>query len=120
MYHISETIKILPTVCWVLLGSLTLFMEVRIFAEQLTLQPQPVPGRDGFIQPPGQGYEYFVSAQNIVYLRQKSKRVYHVYVVKGEPPASVSIKKDKFGRYFSLRANTTSEAESIIDQAYNL
>lgn len=61
------------------------------------------------------GYEYYTESGEILRIRHTFGSLFKVYVF-GYCP--VTTKKDRLGTYFSVRARSASEAESIIDGIY--
>lgn len=118
-YNISKTLEILPYMAYGLLGIIWIFLEIKNYRGHVTEGPVAEPGREGFIPPPGEGYEYYVSSNNICYILQKAKNRFKVYVVRGENP-SVNLKRDKYGTYFNARCQDAGAAEKIVDIAYGM
>lgn len=118
-YNISRTLEILPYLSWAILFVGLCFLEVKNYREQLSEAPVPEPGRGGFVPPPGEGYEYYVSAESIVYILKKAKRLYRIYVVQGKTPNAM-IKHDRFGSYFIVRCDSSAVAENIIDRSFQV
>lgn len=118
-YNISRTLEIMPYLSYIILFIVWLCIETKCYKEQLSDDPQPEPGRENFILPPGDGYEYYVSANSIVYILRKAKRRFRIYVIYGESPG-VRMKKDKYGRYFNVRCQDAGSAERIIDKAFGM
>lgn len=75
-------------------------------------------GRGGFIPPSGDGYEYFVDSTRIVYVFQRAKNKFRIYLIQGDAP-NVSMKHDKHGQYFTVRSESTATAEKIIDNTFH-
>lgn len=61
------------------------------------------------------GYEYYTENGEVLRIRHTFGSLYKVYVF-GYCP--ISTKEDRLGTYFSVRARSASEAESIIDGIY--
>lgn len=116
MYDISKTLEILPYLSWGLLAVVLAVLEFKNFREQLSDGPTAEPGRGGFIPPPGDGYEYYVSASTIVYILKKYG-AYRVYVVQGDNP-NAKLKHDRYGTFFCARGADTGTIEKIVDAAY--
>lgn len=116
-YNIARTMTVFPYICYGILGVGLLMLEVRFFVSQLKVKPEPEPGRGGFVQPPGDGYEYYAAKGVITYILKKGSH-YRVYVETGSPPNGVSLRRDRYGTYFMVRAKNTAEAERIIDQTF--
>lgn len=118
-YNISRTLEVMPYISWSVLFIVWLFIEIKCYKEQLSDEPQAEPGRENFILPPGDGYEYYVSSNCIVYILRKARNRFRVYVVQGEMPG-VKIKKDQYGMYFNARCQDTGSAERIVDKAFGM
>lgn len=112
-YNISKTLEILPYVSWFLLGICLAFFEIRNYRTMLADRDIPDPSRGGFIPPPGDGYEYYAGG-SVLYILRKGPGRFRVYVVTGNDP-SVPLKKDRYGRYFSVSAGDGSAVEKIIE-----
>lgn len=115
-YNIERTLQILPGVCWAVLGIVLLFLEIKNFKEMVKDSPEA--GRGGFIPPSGDGYEYFVDSTRIVYVFQRAKNKFRIYLIQGDAP-NVSMKHDKHGQYFTVRSESTATAEKIIDNTFH-
>lgn len=118
-YNISRTLEILPYIAYSLLGIIWIILEIKNFREHVTESPVVEPGRNGFIPPPGEGYEYYVSSNNICYILQKAKNRFKIYVVCGDSPAA-KLKRDKYGTYFNARCRNAGAAEKIVDVVYGM
>lgn len=118
-YQISRTLEALPYLSWVILAVALVLLEIKSYRERQTVQPEPEPGRGGFVPPPGNGYEYFVTSGRICYILRKSKRVCRVYVVQGQNPG-VNLKHDRYGQYFTVQAQDLATAEKIVDAAFGV
>ena len=64
------------------------------------------------------GYEYFVDSTRIVYVFQRAKNKFRIYLIQGDAP-NVSMKHDKHGQYFTVRSESTATAEKIIDNTFH-
>ena len=82
------------------------------------VKDSPEAGRGGFIPPSGDGYEYFVDSTRIVYVFQRAKNKFRIYLIQGDAP-NVSMKHDKHGQYFTVRSESTATAEKIIDNTFH-
>lgn len=116
-YNIEHTLEFFPYACFVILGAMLLFFEIKNFKETLVDKPRSDPGRSGFIPPSGDGYEYYVSNSTIVYILQKAKNRFRVYLIQGNAP-NAHLKKDRHGQYFTVHCENTGTAEKIIDNAF--
>lgn len=116
-YSIERTLEFFPYACFVILGVMLLLFEIKNLKEMLIDRPRADPGRGGFIPPSGDGYEYYVSKSTIVYILQKAKNRFRVYLIQGGTP-NAQMKHDKHGHYFTVRCEDTSTAEKIIDNAF--
>lgn len=116
-YNIERTLEYFPYVCLVLLGVSLLFFEIKNIKEMLVDRPHPDLRRNGFLPPPGDGYEYYISNSTIVYILQKAKNRFRVYLIQGDSPKAHT-KHDKYGKYFTVKCENTSIAEKIIDNAF--
>lgn len=117
-YSIERTLEFLPNTASIILILVLLFLETKNLKEQLTDRSVADPGRGGFVPPSGEGYEYYISNSTIVYIFQRAKNRFRVYLIQGNSP-DVRIKHDKHGNYFTVRCEDTSTVEKIIDQAFN-
>ena len=113
-YHITKALEIMPYVTIGLLALLLLFFEIKAFRESHGDSPVGDPARGGFLPPPGDGYEYCVSAGVIVYILRKASNRFRVYLVQGDANG-VSFKRDRYGQYISLRCENAATAEKIAD-----
>lgn len=116
-YNIERTLEFFPYASWAVLVITLLFFEVKNIREMLIDRPHSEPGRGGFIPPSGEGYEYYVSNSTIVYILQKAKNRFRVYLIQGSSP-NAPMKHDKHGQYFTIRCEDTGTAEKIIDNAF--
>ena len=116
MYDISKTLEILPYLSCGLLAVVFAVLEIKSLRERISDDPTAEPGRGGFIPPPGDGYEYYVSASTIVYILKKYG-AYRVYVVQGDNP-NAELKHDRYGTFFSAHGANTGTIEKIVDAAY--
>lgn len=117
-YSIERTLEIFPYVCFFLLGVTLLFLEIKNIKEMVADRLDPNPGRGGFIPPSEEGYEYYVSNTTIVYILQKAKNRFRVYMILGDSPG-VHMRHDKYGKYFTVHCKDTGTAEKIIDKTFN-
>lgn len=117
-YNIERTLDFLPCISWGILALTLVFLEVKNLKEMLIDRPQANPGRGGFIPPSGEGYEYYVSRSTIVYILQRAKNRFRIYLIQGESP-NARMKRDKHGTYFTVRCEDTSTAEKIVDNAFS-
>ena len=115
-YSISRTLEVLPYLSWLVLGIGLILLEVKNFNGQVGDGPTPDPSRNGFIPPPGDGYEYYMKG-SILYIVRKGAKRFRVYIAKGDAP-DVKMKQDRYGRYFSVRSAECSIVEKIIEKAY--
>ncbi|MCD7748980.1 MAG: hypothetical protein LUH42_02900 [Oscillospiraceae bacterium] len=119
--YIARTMQFLPYVSLAVLVAALLFLEVKAWREQSTEEPEPEPGRAGFINPPGgEGYEYYVNGTNIVYILRKAKRRFRVYLAKTTTSPSAKVKRDRWGQYFTVRCNDAAACEHIVDAAFGM
>ena len=116
-YDIERTLEIFPYVSWGILAVTLLILEIKNFQEMLIDSPGSDSGRGGFIPPSGDGYMYYVSSSTIVYILQKAKNRFRVYLIQGNTP-NAHIKHDKHGKYFIVRCEDTGTAEKIVDNAF--
>lgn len=116
-YSIERTLEFFPYVCFVILGVTLLLFEIKNAKEMLVDKPRSDPGRGGFIPPSGEGYEYYVSNSTIVYIIQKAKNRFRIYLIQGNVP-KVHMKHDKHGQYFTIHCEDSGTAEKIIDNAF--
>ena len=117
-YSIERTLEFFPAASLVILAVMLLFFEIKNIKEMLMDRPRPEPARGGFIPPSGDGYEYYVSNSNIVYILQKARNRFRVYLIQGNTPRA-HIKCDKYGRYFTVSCEDTGTAEKIVDNAFS-
>ena len=116
-YHITKALEIMPYVSIGLLALVLVIFEVKAFREPHGDSPVGDPARGGFLPPPGDGYEYFVSAGVIVYILRKASNRFRVYLVQDArgDANGVSFKRDRYGQYISLRCENAATAEKIAD-----
>lgn len=118
-YNIERTLEFFPYACFAILGVTLLFFEIKNIKEMLIDRPHADRGRDGFIPPCGDGYEYYVTNATIVYIIQKAKNRFRVYLIKGNAPKA-HMKHDQYGQYFTVRCEDTGTAEKIVDDAFGI
>lgn len=94
-------------------------MEIKNYCEYITESSEVEPRRNGFIPPPGEGYEYYVNSNDICYILKKTKNRFKIYVVRGNIPVA-KLKRDKYGTYFNVRCRDAGAAEKIVDIAYGV
>lgn len=116
-YNIERTLEFLPYISWGILALALVLLEVKNVKEMLIDRPMADPGRGGFIPPSGDGYEYYVSRSTVVYIIQKAKNRFRIYLIQGDGP-NAHMKRDKHGAYFTVRCEDTSTAEKIVDNAF--
>ena len=118
-YDITATLAFLPQTALVILTIALVFLEVRTYLEYRTEENTLRPGtaHTGFLPPRGKGYEHFIDCDTIVYLLEKGRKSYRVYLVKGRNPAA-KVRKDKYGRYFKIHAADAAAAERIAENAF--
>lgn len=114
-YSIERLLSILPPLSWAIVLLTFLILEVKNYTESLREEPEQE--RSGFTPPPGTGYEYYVQSGTIVYLLQKARNRFRVYVIQGETP-NVPCRRDRFGRFFTISCGDNATAERMIDRAY--
>lgn len=107
--QIERTLSMMPTLCSVVLLAVFLVLELRTRGS--------VSASDGGFMPSGNGYEYFVDAQTVVYLEQHGSS-WRVYLVSGGAPF-VPMKRDRRGCYFTLNCRSSAEAEAQIDRIFH-
>ena len=104
-----NTLSMMPTVCSVVLLAVFLVLELRARGTSRASD-------DGGFLPSGNGYEYFVDADTIVYLEKHGKS-WRVYLVSGSAP-SVPLHRGRRGTYFTICCGSGAEAESQIDRIF--
>lgn len=117
-YSISRTLELMPWLAGIVLGLTWAFLEIRNFREQVSDGPDIEPGRNGFVRPPGDGYEFFVTDYTIVYVLRISTRQYRIYLVQGDVPLGVKIKHDRYGSYFKVRSRDSNFVEKIVADTF--
>ena len=110
-YNIERTLQILPGVYWAVLGIVLLFLEIKNFKEMVKDSPEA--GRGGFIPPSGDGYEYFVDSTRIVYVFQRAKNKFRIYLIQGDAPNVSMISTDSILQ-FDLKAQQQPKRLLII------
>lgn len=119
--YIARSMAFLPYVSVAALVIALILLEVKAWKETAAEEPEPEPGRNGFVVPPGgEGYEYYVNANNIVFILQKAKKRFRVYLMVADATPHVTLKHDKYGRYFNCRAADSGEVERIVDAAFEM
>jgi hypothetical protein len=63
------------------------------------------------------GYEFYTADSSLVRIHKAFGSLYKIYVY-GDCP--VLTKQDRYGNYFEVRARCTAEAESIVDDIYQV
>lgn len=118
-YDINETLRILPQISWALLAFFLILSEIRVFREYRTVEntERPETGRDGFLPPPGNGYEHYINASTVVYILRKGFNQFRVYLVRGDTP-NARLRQDKYGRYFKVRCPDEGRAERIAENLF--
>lgn len=118
-YHISRTLEILPYIAYALLGIVWITMEIKNYCDTHREPEGDTPWREGFIPPPGEGYEYYVNANSLCYILHKAKNRFKIYIIQGEQPAA-KLKRDKYGTYFNASCQNAAAAEKIVDVAFGM
>lgn len=118
-YHISRTLEILSYMAYALLGIVWIIMEIKNYCETHREPDGDTPWREGFIPPPGEGYEYYVNANSLCYILHKAKNRFKIYIIQGERPAA-KLKRDKYGTYFNASCQDAAAAEKIVDVAFGM
>lgn len=115
MYNIEYTLSIMPHICITCLLTVLVVLEVR---EGLTRHPtKSAPAIGGFIPPPGDGYEYFVSQNEILYIQKRTHTLYRVYLVHGDIE-NMKLRSDKYGNYISIHGQNTAAVEQTLDNLF--
>ena len=66
---------------------------------------------------PSGGYRYYIGAHTVLYLRQVGSCC-RAYVLEGEAPAAVTLRRCRAGIYFKVWATFPAEAEIEIERLY--
>ena len=66
---------------------------------------------------PSGGYRYYIGEHTVLYLRQSGTRC-RAYVLEGEAPAAVTLRRCRAGSYFKVWAAFPAEAEIEIERLY--
>ena len=121
-YSIEQALKIMPYVSIGLIVIILVFMEIKTFREAHADSPFDKDDEsDGFTFPPGDdGYEYYPKRGVKVYLVKKASNRYRVYLMEGEADDAdgIKFKRDRYGRYVTLRAGNAGTAEKITDRIF--
>ena len=99
-----------------------IFMEIKTFREAHADSPFDRDDEsDDFTFPPGDdGYEYYPKRGVKVFAVKKANNRYRVYLMEGEADDAdgVKFKRDRYGRYVTLRAGNAGTAEKITDRIF--
>ena len=116
MYNIEYTLSIMPHICITCLLTVLVVLEVRDALTRHSTKSAPAIG--GFIPPPGDGYEYFVSSNEILYIKKRSHTLYRVYLVHGDIKKNMNLRSDKYGNYISIHGQNTAAVEQTLDNLF--
>ena len=119
-YSMESTMAILPQICLIVLGVCLLLTELR------GERPQTVSDlisnskdegfwvrrRNDFVLPPGEGVGYSLGKSRF-YIVRRDDDLFRVYIAKGRAPSD-AVRRDRFGRYFTIRCNGVKDAMRII------
>ena len=117
-YSITKTLEVMPYISFFAILIYWVILEIKCIKQQLNEKVTVEPIRGNFIPPAGNGYEYYVNSKSVVYILQRYKKHFRIYVTEGEFPINVKIKKDKHGQYFDIRSEDCATVERIIDSTY--
>lgn len=115
MYNIEYTLSIMPHICIACLLTFLVILEVRDGLTRHSTKSAPAIG--GFSPPPGDGYEYFVSTNKILYIKKRTRTLYRVYLVRGDIK-NMRIRSDKYGNYISIHGQNTAAVEQTLDNLF--
>ena len=118
-YSIEQALQIMPYVSIALIVIILIFMEIKTFreahADSLFDRDDE---SDDFTFPPGDdGYQYYPKRGVKVFVVKKASNRYRVYLMEGDADG-VNFKRDRYGRYVTLRAGNAGTAEKIIDRIF--
>lgn len=116
-YDISKTLQFAPYISFAVILIAWIIIEINCLKEQLNEKVMLEPIREGFIPPAGNGYEYYVNSDNVVYILQRHKKNFRIYVTQGNLPKA-KMKHDRYGTYFDIRSEDSGTVERIIDSIY--
>ena len=117
VYNIEYTLSIMPYICITCLLTVLVVLEVRDALTRHSTKSAPAIG--GFIPPPGDGYEYFVSQNKILYIKKRTCSLYRVYLVRGNTEnIKVRVRSDKYGNYISIHGQNSAAVEEILDNLF--
>lgn len=124
IYSMENTMAILPQICLIILGVCLLLIELRGERPQNVSDLVMIPEcerrgflrRRDFILPPGEGVGYSVGNSRF-YIMRRDDDLFRVYVAKGRAPSG-AVRRDRFGRYFTIRSSGIKEAMWIIRYIY--
>ena len=119
-YSIKQAMQIMPYITIGLIVIILAIMEVKTFREAHADSPfDKDDENDDFTFPPGDdGYEYYPKRGVKVYIVKKANNRYRVYLVDGDVADGVKFKRDRYGRYVTLRAGNAGTAEKITDRIF--
>lgn len=116
-YSIEQALQIMPYISTLIVIILAI-MEVKTFRETHADSPFDKDDEsDGFTFPPGDGYEYYPKRGVKVFVVKKASNRYRVYLMEGDADG-VKFKRDRYGRYVTLRAGNAGTAEKITDRVF--
>lgn len=117
MYNIEYILSILPQISLTCLLTVFIGLEVKEALTRHSTKSTPAIG--GFIPPPGEGYEYFVSPNEILYIQKRSRTLYRAYLVRGYPEnIKFRFHSDKYGSYISIHGQNTAAVEQTLDNLF--
>lgn len=117
MYNIEYTLSIMPHICITCILTVLVISEARDALTRHSTKSAPAIG--GFIPPPGEGYEYFVSPNEILYIQKRSRTLYRAYLVRGYPEnIKFRFHSDKYGSYISIHGQNTAAVEQTLDNLF--
>ena len=118
-YSIEQALQIMPYVSIALIVIILIFMEIKTFREAHADSPFDRDDEsDDFTFPPGDdGYEYYPKRGVKVFVVKKASNRYRVYLMEGDADG-VNFKRDRYGRYVTLRAGNAGTAEKITDRIF--
>jgi hypothetical protein len=108
-------ISMLPILAAALLLTVFAVLEIRSFRARLSEGQLG----DGTFVPPPNGYSYYVSTQQVVFIRPSGWHRFRIYPAYGPAP-DITLRQDRYGTYFAARSRDTAAVETLIDSLYGV
>ena len=123
-YSMESTMAILPQICLIVLGVCLMMTELRGESPQTVSDLASnsedegfgVRRRNDFVFPPGAGVGYSLGESRF-YIVRRDDDLFRIYIAKGRAPSD-AVRRDRFGRYFTIRCNGVKDAMRIVRNIY--